>query len=51
MRNRLWLVKNGVPYDVALSLPEEDVSAYSIIFGEFDGMTFNWNAMMWEKRS
>jgi hypothetical protein len=43
-------VKNGVPYDVAFSLGEADVAAYSIIFGEMDGQKFNWSCMAWEKR-
>jgi hypothetical protein len=43
-------VKNGVPYDVAFSLPDADVAAYSIIFGEMEGQKFNWQGMVWEKR-
>jgi hypothetical protein len=40
-----------VPYDVAFSLPPEDVSAYGIIFGEFEGNTFDFKRWEWEKRS
>jgi hypothetical protein len=43
-------VKNGVPYDVAFSLPPEDVEAYGIIFGEMEGGSFDWNRWDWEKR-
>jgi hypothetical protein len=43
-------VKNGVPYDVAFSLPPEDVAAYSIIFGEIEGSKFCWATMSWEKQ-
>ncbi|WP_020472361.1 hypothetical protein [Zavarzinella formosa] len=39
-----------MPFDVAFSLPVEDVSAYGIIFGEFDDNTFNWNTFSWDKR-
>ncbi len=50
MRDRLWLVKNGVPYDVALSLSRADVAAYGIIFGEFEGNSFDFTTMSWAKR-
>jgi hypothetical protein len=43
-------VKNGVPYDVAFSLPEADVAAYGIIFGEFEGNEFSWATMSWKER-
>jgi hypothetical protein len=46
---RLWLVKNGVPYDVAFSLDPFDLYAYSIIFGEMAGNTWNWKRMAWDK--
>ena len=42
-------MKNGVPYDVAMSLPPYDVAAYGIIFGEMEGSTFNWQAMKWNE--
>lgn len=48
MRNRLWLVKNGVPYDVAFSLPEVDVAAYGIVFNEFAGEEYDFNRMQWK---
>lgn len=49
MRQALWLVKNGVPYDVAFSLPAEERVAYMIIFGELEGGKFDWARMDWEK--
>ncbi len=39
-----------MPYDVAFTLPYEDVAAYGIIFGEFEGNKFDWNKLRWEKR-
>jgi hypothetical protein len=39
-----------VPYDVAFSLPPEDVAAQGIIFGEFEGNVFDWNAMRWSQK-
>jgi hypothetical protein len=42
-------VKNGVPFDVALSLDDIDRTAYCIIFGGFEGHKWNWSRMEWEK--
>ena len=36
--NRLFLVKNGVPYDVAFCLEDTKVEAFCIIFGELEGI-------------
>ena len=44
------LVKNGVPYDVAMSLDDDWVAAYTIAFGEIDGATFDFNSMSWLER-
>ena len=49
IRNRLYLVKNNVPFDVAMSLEEHEVLAYAIIFGELDGGTWNWSTGQWDK--
>lgn len=38
-----------MPYDVAFTLPPEDVAAYGIVFGEFAGNTFDVNSMSWVK--
>jgi len=32
----LWLVKNGVPFDVAFALSPDDVTAWAIIYSEFN---------------
>jgi hypothetical protein len=50
LRDRLWLVKNGVPYDVAFALPVEDVAAYGILFGEMEGGKFDWSTWQWAKK-
>ena len=50
LRDRLWLVKNSVPYNVAFTLPPEDVFAYGIIFGEFEGNEFDMKLFQWKKR-
>jgi hypothetical protein len=44
-------VKNGVPYDVAFSLPEVDVAAYGIIFNEFDGAEFDFGRWAFKERT
>lgn len=51
LRSILWLVKNGVPYDVAFSLDPTELQAYTIIFGEFEGKKFNWGSMQFEDPS
>lgn len=49
--NRLYLVKNNVPFDVAMSLEEHEAMAYAIVFGTLDGGRWNWSAMRWETDS
>jgi len=46
----VYLVKNGVPFDVALSLPEEVATAWAIALGEQDGGEFDFVAMRWKPR-
>ena len=48
--NALWLVKNGVPYEKAMEMDRVELLAHSVVFGEFEGSTFDWRAMRWEKR-
>jgi len=31
-----WLIKNGIPFDVAWSYEEHEVMAHAIIFSEFN---------------
>lgn len=44
-------MKNGVPYDAAFTLPAEDVAAYGIIFGEFEGSAFDWANFRWVEKN
>lgn len=44
-------MKEGVPFDVAFSLPPEYRAAFSIILGELEGGTFDWSLGEWEKPS
>lgn len=49
--NRLYLVKNNVPFDVAMSLNGREVLAYAIIFGKIDGGTWCWETHAWKEPS
>lgn len=51
LRSSLYLVKNGVPFDVAFSLDDLDRQAWTIILGELDGQRFNFDVMSWERPS
>jgi hypothetical protein len=44
----LYLVRHGVPFDIAFSLPTVERMAYVIVIGTLEGYTFNWNAFAWE---
>ena len=46
----LWLVRNGVPFDVAFSLDSTERLGWVVIFGRFEGGAFNWTAGRWEQR-
>ncbi|GAC1626785.1 MAG: hypothetical protein NVS9B10_15070 [Nevskia sp.] len=41
MRQALWLVKNGVPFDTAMNLDPVAMFAWSVIFREFEGAEFD----------
>ena len=43
----LWLVKNGVPYDIATNLDDDDLLAHVIVMGEFEGQLWSWSSMAW----
>ena len=43
----LYLVRNGVPFDVAFSLEEAERRAWIVVIGELDGMAWDWGAMQW----
>jgi hypothetical protein len=47
----LWLVKNGVSYDLAFSLDDLDLLAHVIVFGEMEGSSeWDWGNMAWKPR-
>jgi uncharacterized protein len=49
LRETLWLIRNGVPFDVAFSLNDTTRAAWSIIFSEMNGAKFNWDNMQFEE--
>ncbi|WP_158554648.1 hypothetical protein [Methylovirgula sp. 4M-Z18] len=47
---RAYLVKNNVPFDVAMSFSDADLLAWNVILHELDGASFDWETMRWRKR-
>lgn len=43
----LWLIHNGIPYDVAFSLPLNQLKAWAIIFSTFNGREYDWDKEEW----
>jgi hypothetical protein len=43
----LFLVRNGVPFDVAFSLDAGERTAWVVVFGELDGRVWDWSAIGW----
>jgi hypothetical protein len=43
----LYLVKNGVPFDVAFSLSSVERLAFVIALGTLEGHDFDWSSMSW----
>jgi len=40
-------MRNGVPFDVAFSLEQEERRAWIVVIGELDGLVWDWGAMQW----
>lgn len=43
----LYLVHNGVPFDVAFSLPEHERLEWVAVIGHLHGRVFDWSAGQW----
>lgn len=41
-KDRLYLVKNGIPFDVAFSLDDVETKAFLITLAELDGHRYDW---------
>lgn len=50
MKEILWLVKNGVPYNEVFNLDDTVIVAWSILFSEMEGNKFNWSTMKFEEK-
>jgi hypothetical protein len=44
------LVKNGIPWDVAVNLSHKERVAWAIIFGEIEGGEFDYRFMKWKEK-
>ena len=49
VRECLWLVKNGIPFDVAFGVDDITRTAWSIAFSEMEGHHFDWSRMEFQK--
>lgn len=47
MVDSLYLVRNGVPFDVAFTLPPDERAAWVVVMGQFDGLQFDWRDHSW----
>lgn len=50
LREALWLVHNGIPFDVAFDLDSSTREAFSIVFSEFQGNEFDLDAFAFKKK-
>jgi hypothetical protein len=44
------LIKNGVPFDVAFSMPDDMRIAWCVSLGTLDGGEWSWPEMKWLER-
>lgn len=47
-----WVVKNGVPFDVAYALDFHELYAFAIVFGQYEngGREWDWDRMQFIER-
>jgi hypothetical protein len=48
VQNVLFLIKNGIPFDVAFSLEPAELKAWGIVFNQFEGARYDWKSDSWE---
>jgi hypothetical protein len=48
---QLWLIKNGIPFDIAMSIDVAEGKAWAVIFGQFEGGEYDWAANRWKDRT
>lgn len=44
----MFLVMNGIPFDVAFSIDDEERLAWVVIIGTLKGLRYNWAGRRWE---
>ena len=49
MKECLWLIRNGIPFDVAFGVDDVTRAAWCIVFSEMEGRTFDWSAMRFKE--
>jgi hypothetical protein len=49
VRECLFLVRNGIPFDVAFEVDDVTRAGWAIIFSEQDGARFNFGTMEFEE--
>ena len=47
MLDCLYLVRNGVPFDVAFALPDTERQAWIVAIAWLDGIDFDWANKRW----
>lgn len=50
IRNALFLVRNGIPFDTAFQLDDLTRAAFCIILSEQDGAEFDFDTMKYRER-
>jgi len=51
LSDALYLVSQGVPYEVAMRLPKRRRTAYVAIMGELSGQKWDWRNRRFESKS
>jgi len=46
----MWLVRHGVPFDVAFGMDDLHRTAFSIIISEQGGAVFDWDRMRFQEQ-
>lgn len=46
--DNLYLVQNGVPFDIAFSLPDDERLAFVVALGTLNGREFDWSTQSWK---
>ena len=50
LENRLYLVRNNIPFDVAFSLDNVTARGWALQFARMDGHDWDWDSGTWKKK-